>query len=207
MHPTWKKEVADKQQAEQEKVKTQQKAELNTHKAREKDAETPVESTTIGNIAQTAYLAAHGHDIPQNFREATTGADADYWWKAMEEEITLLKKRGMWKLVDKPKDRKVVGCRWTYVIKYGSNSEILRYKARLVAQGYSQIPGLNFSDTYSPTVLLDSIRAILHLATAHGWSVAKTMSPAHFCTARSTTIYISANPKALTMTWTKSPSF
>ena len=98
-----------------------------------------------------------------------TGADADYWWKAMEEEITLLKKQGTWKLVDKPKDRKVVGCRWTYVIKYGPNGEILRYKACLVAQGYSQIPGLNFSDTYSFTVCLDSIRAILHLTTAHGW--------------------------------------
>ena len=45
-------------------MKTQRKAELNACKAWEKDAETPVESTTIGNIAQTAYLAVHGHDIP-----------------------------------------------------------------------------------------------------------------------------------------------
>ena len=96
----------------------------------------------------------------------------------MEEEIALLKKRRTWKLVKKrrtwklvkkPKDWKTVGCHWTYVIKYGPNGEILCYKACLVAQGYSQIPGLDFSDTYSPTVRLDSIRAILHLAAAHGW--------------------------------------
>ena len=75
----------------------------------------------------------------------------------MEEEIALLKKCGTWKLVKKPKDQKIIGCRWTYVIRYGPNGEILRYKAYLVAQGYSQIPGLDFSDTYSPTVHLDSI--------------------------------------------------
>ena len=87
----------------------------------------------------------------------------------MQEEMDMLQKRGTWKLVDRPKDRKVIGCRWVYVIKYGPNGDILRYKARLVAQGYSQIPGLDYSDTFSPTVRLDSLRVILHYAAAHGW--------------------------------------
>ena len=70
---------------------------------------------------------------------------------------------------DLPEGQKAIGCRWTYVIKTGLQGKILCYKAQLVAQGFSQIPGVDFSDTFSPTVRLDSLRAILHLAAAHGW--------------------------------------
>ena len=83
----------------------------------------------MGSIAQMAYLAAHGKDIPQNFREATTGPDTDQWWKAMNEEIAMLQKHGTWNLVDRPKGCKVIGSRWTYAIKYGPDGEILCYKA------------------------------------------------------------------------------
>ena len=89
----------------------------------------PLEPTTMGNITQTAYLAAHGHEIPQNFREATSGPDSDQWWKAKHEEIEMLQKCGTWKLIEKPKDHKVIGSCWTCAIKYGPSSEILRYKA------------------------------------------------------------------------------
>ena len=173
--PSWIKEAADKQKAKEAETKASRKARQETREARKQlesppePEVTPLEPTAMGNIAQMAYLAAHGKDIPQNFREATTGPDADQWWKAMNEEIAMLQKRGTWKLVDRPKGRKVIGSRWTYAIKYGPDGEILRYKARLVAQGYSQIPGVDYSDTFSPTVRLDSLRAILHFAAAHGW--------------------------------------
>ena len=87
----------------------------------------------------------------------------------MQEEMDMLWKRGIWKLVNRLKDRKVIGCHWVYVIKYGPNSNILCYKARLLVQGYSQIPGLDYSNTFLPTVRLDSLWAILHYAAAHGW--------------------------------------
>ncbi|EMD35852.1 hypothetical protein CERSUDRAFT_27462, partial [Gelatoporia subvermispora B] len=51
-----------------------------------------------------------------------------------------------------------------YAIKRGPDGEILRFKARLVAQGFSQIPGVDYNDTFSPTVRLDALHAILHLA-------------------------------------------
>ena len=71
---------------------------------------------------------------------------------------------------DLPEGQKAIGCRWTYVIKTGPQGEILHYKARLVTQGFSQIPGIDFSYTFSLTVCLDSLWAILHLAVAHGWA-------------------------------------
>jgi len=121
-------------------------------------------------VTQVAYLAAHGLATPTSFKEAVEGYDADEWWKAMYEKINMLKEWGTWVTKDLPEGRKAIGCRWTYVIKTSPQGEILCYKARLVAQGFSQIPGINFSDTFSPTVRLDSLRAILHLAAAHGWA-------------------------------------
>ena len=127
------------------------------------------EPTAIGNVAQTAYLAAHGQDIPRNFQEATTGPDANQWWKAMNEKIAMLQRQGTWKLVDRPKGRKVIGSCWTYTIKYGPDGEILHYKAQLVVQGHLQIPSVDYSDTFSPTVHLNSLCTILHFVAVHGW--------------------------------------
>ena len=81
----------------------------------------------------------------------------------------MLQKWGTWKLVNRLKYHKVIGRHWLYVIKYGPNSNILCYKARLIAQGYSQIPGLDYSDMFSPTVWLNSLWVILHYTAAHGW--------------------------------------
>ena len=81
----------------------------------------------------------------------------------------MLKKHRTWKLVEKPRDQKIIGCCWTYIIKYRPKGKILCYKAHLIIQGYSQIPGLDFSNTYSLTVQLDLLQAILHLTAAHSW--------------------------------------
>ena len=115
------------------------------------------------------YITVHGGDIPNSFKQVILGKNAGQWWKAMQEEMDMLQKRGIWKLINRLKDRKVIGCRWVYTIKYGPNGNILRYKARLVAQGHSQIPSLNYSNTFSPTVQLESLQVILHYAAAHRW--------------------------------------
>ncbi|KIM64462.1 hypothetical protein SCLCIDRAFT_23474 [Scleroderma citrinum Foug A] len=134
--PSWIKEANDKQKAKDAKAKADRRARRETQEAHKQPEPPPepeitplAEPTAIGNIAQTAYLAAHGQDIPRNFREATTGPDADQWWKAMNEEIAMLQRHGTWKLVDRPKGQKVIGSHWTYTIKYGPDGEILRYKA------------------------------------------------------------------------------
>jgi Reverse transcriptase (RNA-dependent DNA polymerase) len=62
-----------------------------------------------------------------------------------------------------PKGRKAIGCRWVFVIKHRSDDSVERYKARLVAQGYSQRPGLDYGETYAATVKWATLRAILAL--------------------------------------------
>ena len=98
-------------------------------------------------------MAAHGPDTPLNYHDALRSPQADEWHKAMEEEYDLLIERGTWVLKDLPDGRKAIGCRWTFIIKLGPNGEILRFKACLVAQGFSQIIGIDFNDTIAPTIL------------------------------------------------------
>ncbi|VVA38604.1 PREDICTED: Retrovirus-related Pol poly from transposon, partial [Prunus dulcis] len=74
------------------------------------------------------------------------------WQQAMIEEIQALQTQGTWDLVPPPSDKNIVGCRWIYKIKRHADGRIARYKARLVAQGFSQEQGIDFDETFSPVV-------------------------------------------------------
>eukprot|EP01018_Ginkgo_biloba_P031117 Gb_21340 [translate_table: standard] len=85
------------------------------------------------------------------------------WKIAMKEEMNALEKNKTWDLVELPKDKKVVSCKWVYKLKKGANDKVQKYKARLVAKGYSQKEGIDFHEIFSPIVKLVSIRVVLAL--------------------------------------------
>ncbi|GFX44652.1 retrovirus-related Pol polyprotein from transposon TNT 1-94 [Trichonephila clavipes] len=80
------------------------------------------------------------------------------WRRAMDEEFDGLKLRNVWKLTKLPPDKQLLGCRWVYNLKRDENGKVIGYKARLVAQGYSQIKGENYDETFSPVVNFSVIR-------------------------------------------------
>lgn len=80
----------------------------------------------------------------------------------MESEMSALTERDTWEVVRRPKFTKVIGCRWVYKIKR-SQSEI-KLKSRLVAQGFNQVFGVNYFDTYAPVVKSSSIRVLMAIA-------------------------------------------
>ena len=82
----------------------------------------------------------------------------------MEEELSALQAYKTWEIVDAPKNTNIVGCRWTFVLKRDSSGNITQYKARLVAQGFSQVPGVDFFDTYAPVAKMATIRTTLAFA-------------------------------------------
>lgn len=72
------------------------------------------------------------------------------WREAMNEEMNSLQKNETWELVDCPKGKKPVGCRWVYTVKYKPDGGIERFKARLVAKGYTQAYGIDYTETFAP---------------------------------------------------------
>jgi hypothetical protein len=82
----------------------------------------------------------------------------------MHAELQALEDNGTWVLCLLPPGRKVIGTKWVYKIKVDALNVFERYKARLVAQGFSQIARLDFNETWAPVVRIESVRVLLALA-------------------------------------------
>ncbi|KAK2372230.1 putative mitochondrial protein [Trifolium repens] len=98
---------------------------------------------------------------PKNVKEALTD---EAWIEAMQEELNQFERSEVWDLVPRPEDVNVIGTKWVYKNKSDENGTVTRNKARLVAQGYTQIEGLDFDETFAPVARLESIRLLLGVA-------------------------------------------
>ena len=76
-----------------------------------------------------------------------------------------------WDLVELPEGKNVVGSRWVFKVKHNADGTVERFKACLVAQGYSQSQGVDYQEVFSPVVRYSSIRALLALANVRDWEV------------------------------------
>ena len=85
-------------------------------------------------------------------REALCGTDGPKWSATMEEEMEALLKNKTWSLVDPPPDRQIVSCKWVLQKMTDVTGNIICFKARLVARGFPQIPGIDFKDKFSPAL-------------------------------------------------------
>ena len=82
--------------------------------------------------------------------------------------MLMIQKNETWELVDRLKDRKIIGVKWLYKTKLNADSSINKYKARLVVKGYARIFGVDYSDTFAPVARLDTIRLLLAIAAEKG---------------------------------------
>jgi hypothetical protein len=80
---------------------------------------------------------------------------------AMHEELNNFARNEVWELVKIPSDHNAIGTKWVFQNKQDKNRIIVRNKARLVAQGYSQIEGLDFDETFAPILRLKPFRYCL----------------------------------------------
>jgi hypothetical protein len=76
-----------------------------------------------------------------------------------------------WTLVDPPRDVNVIGTKWVFKNKQREDGEVVSNKARLVAQGYNKVEGLDFGETFAPVARLDAIRILLAFATSRGFKL------------------------------------
>jgi len=69
----------------------------------------------------------------------------------------------VWDLIPKPLQKNIIGTKWVFRNKLNEQGEVIRNKARLVAQGYSQQEGIDYTKTFAPIARLEAIRLLLSL--------------------------------------------
>ncbi len=89
----------------------------------------------------------------------------------MDRKLATLKKAGTWSTVPRPPNKNVVGSKWVFRIKRKADGSVKKYKAQLVACGFTQVYGINYFDTFSPIAKLASFHTILAIAAKSDWEI------------------------------------
>ncbi|THG95062.1 hypothetical protein EW145_g8030 [Phellinidium pouzarii] len=122
-----------------------------------------------------AMLASGGDplDDPTTISQLGKRADGDYWWSAMHEEVHILEKRGTWEYAYPPPNSNIIESKFVFRTKRNADGSIEKYKARLVARGFTQVDGVDYysDDTFAPVTRLSSVRSILSYAAANNWEI------------------------------------
>ncbi|GKV50098.1 hypothetical protein SLEP1_g56814 [Rubroshorea leprosula] len=105
---------------------------------------------------------------PRSFKQAQQSAE---WRQAMAEEYTALLRHKTWVLVLRPPDVNVVCSKWVFKFKRHADGTLERYKACLVAQGYTQQSGVDYDETFIPVVKPVTIRTVLALVVLSSWPI------------------------------------
>jgi hypothetical protein len=111
--------------------------------------------------------------LPETLEDAMQTEEKEHWMTAVEAELNVLEKMGTWKMEDLPAGREPIGCCWVFDKKRDEHGNIVKYKARLVAQGFSQKPGTDFSHngTFAPVMRFETLRTMLALAAVNKWDM------------------------------------
>lgn len=142
---------------------------------KEKEAKLQVEgvrrSTRIKNRNENfvgSTVESEIEVVPNTYEEAIASPNAELWKNAMEEEIRSIRLHEVWEICDRPEESKVIKSKWIYSIKSSDDGNNKRYKARLVAVGNYQKPGLDYQDSFSPVIRWETFRTILSIAATKG---------------------------------------
>lgn len=125
----------------------------------------PPDRFGFADIVHYALVVAENEgDEPLTYEDAMKSENREDWKRAMYEEMESLQKNDTWILIMKPTGQRLVGCRWIFKYKEGIQGvEKARFKARLVARGFTQREGIDYNEIFSPVVKHTSIRMLLSL--------------------------------------------
>lgn len=124
--------------------------------------------TKLSKTHRGFVAAISATDEPSSFRQAVQFSQ---WRDAMQREIDALEANHTWSLVPLPSGQRAISSKWVYKIKYNPDGTIERYKARLVARGYTQIEGVDFHETFAPVAKLVTVRCLLAVAVVRQWHI------------------------------------
>jgi histone deacetylase 1/2 len=119
--------------------------------------------TTKPKLKPTLVLT-HALTVPKTAKSAQKDP---MWVAAMAAEMEALQKNNTWTLTTLPSNMTPIGCRWIFRIKENPYGTVNKYKVRLVAKGFHQRPGFDFTETFSPVIKPITIRTVLTLAVSY----------------------------------------
>ena len=114
--------------------------------------------------AMSANTFSSGKNIstPRSYREAVNDPVwGELWKEAVDTEINALISNKTWKEVVPPPKTNIVTCKWVFKVKLNIDGSLEKLKARLVARGFTQKYGIDYEDTFAPTVRSDTLRTVL----------------------------------------------
>ncbi|CAL5369179.1 unnamed protein product [Camellia sinensis] len=122
---------------------------------------------TCFSLSYQSFLSClHTYFEPRSYKEACHDPN---WIAVMNDELTALARTQTWDLVPFPAGKNVIGCKWVYKVKTLSDGSLERYKACLVAQGFSQEFGIDYDETFAPVAKMTTVRTLISVAAAHQW--------------------------------------
>ena len=107
-----------------------------------------------------------GGGAPSSYEEAVSGPEGAGWKKAFAAEVKSLNDNKVYTVVDRPSGQKVVSARWVLRRKLLPDEKLDKLKARIVAKGFTQREGIDYEETFPPTVRFESVRLMVAAAAA-----------------------------------------
>ena len=111
-------------------------------------------------------LGLKGQDVilPENYNQISQSRHKEYWLDALNEELNSMKELKVFEEKDIPKGRKLMSTKYVFATKTDKNDRVERFKVRMVAKGFTQVPGIDYFETYSEVVKVQVIRFMFALA-------------------------------------------
>ncbi|SOV08056.1 uncharacterized protein UDID_17272 [Ustilago sp. UG-2017a] len=125
--------------------------------------------TSFGLV--TTGLKKKERNLNPTIQEALAGEDKRFWEEAMRKELKGLEAMNTWETTDLPRGMNTVDMHWVLKIKTDANLIPTKYKARLVARGFTQREGIDYTEIFAPVAPIQSIRGVLAIAAVWGWRV------------------------------------
>jgi hypothetical protein len=122
------------------------------------------------------------HAVPKSLKEAQKSKEWPQWKMAMLVELRALHGNSTWKYVKRAQyhKRKTIKCKWVFTKKFNHDGSLNKFKARLVARGYTQRHGIDYEETFAPTMALKSFRILVAMAAAKGRKLYQADVPTAF---------------------------
>ncbi|GKC80336.1 retrotransposon protein, putative, ty1-copia subclass, partial [Tanacetum coccineum] len=122
------------------------------------------------------YIDIEEHELgdlgePANYRAALLDRKSDKWLNVMNVKMQSMKDNEVWDLVDLPPNGKTVSSKWLFKKKTDMDGALHTYKAHLVAKGYTQTPGIDYKETFSPVADIRAIRILIAIAAFYDYEI------------------------------------